>query len=46
MTMGQNDVLEITGGYTDARSFAIEFINGQGEHKLYYIHDGELSQEP
>lgn len=47
MTMGQNDVLEITGGYTDdARSFAIEFINGQGEHKLYYIHDGDLSTEP
>ena len=47
MALGQNDVLELTGGYTDdARSFAIEFINGQGEHKLYYIHDGELSAEP
>ncbi|MBE6950773.1 MAG: DUF3298 domain-containing protein [Ruminococcaceae bacterium] len=47
MSLGQNDVLELTGGYTDgARSFAIEFINGQGEHKLYYIHDGELSAEP
>ena len=47
MTLGQNDVLEVTGGYTDdARSFVIEFINGQGEHKLYYIHDGELSKEP
>lgn len=47
LTLEQNDVLEITGGYTDEnRSFAIEFINGQGEHGIYYIHDGELSAEP
>lgn len=47
MSLGQNDVLEITGGYTDeTRSFAIEFINGEGEHKLYYIHPGELTEEP
>lgn len=47
MNLGQNDVLEITGGYTDGtRSFAIEFINGEGEHMIYYLHDGELSEEP
>ncbi len=47
MTLGQDDVLEITGGYTDStRSFAIEFRNGLGEHKVYYIRDGELSTEP
>lgn len=47
LTLEQNDVLEITGGYTDeSRSFAIEFVNGQGEHGIYYIHDGELSAEP
>ena len=45
--MGQNDVLEITGGYDDEnRSFAIEFTNGRGERVLYYIHPGELSAEP
>ena len=42
-----NDVLEITGGYTDdSRSFAIEFLNGRGEGQILYIHDGELSAEP
>lgn len=42
-----NDVLEITGGYTDeSRSFAIEFHNGRGEGQILYIHDGELSAEP
>ena len=45
--MGQNDVLEITGGFDDEnRSFAIEFTNGRGERVLYYIHPGELSAEP
>ena len=45
--MGQNDVLEITGGFDDEnRSFAIEFTNGRGERVLYYIHPGELSSEP
>lgn len=43
----QNDVLEITGGYTDdSRSFVIEYIDGKGEGQLVYIHDGELSEEP
>ena len=45
--MGQNDVLEITGGFDDEnRSFAIEFTNGGGERVLYYIQPGELSAEP
>lgn len=47
MSMGQNDVLEITGGYTDdTRSFAIEFTNGQGEQKIYYLHAEGMSEEP
>lgn len=47
LTMGQNDILQITGGYDDAaRSFAIEFVNGAGEHRICYLHDGELSEEP
>ena len=42
-----NDVLEITGGYTDStRSFAIEYINGRGEGRILYIQDGELTEEP
>ena len=46
-SLGEEDVLEITGGYTDEnRSFVIEFVNGRGEHGIYYIHDGELSPEP
>lgn len=47
LTLGQNDILEVTGGYDDeSRSFAIEFISGEGEHRIYYIRDGELSEEP
>jgi hypothetical protein len=43
----QNDVLKITGGYTDeSRSFAVEFRNGRGEGQILYIHDGELTEEP
>lgn len=46
-TLCQNDVLEITGGFDDeTRSFAIEFIDGLGQHRLYYLHAGELSEEP
>ena len=46
-SLGQNDVLEITGGYTDdERSFAIEFTNGLGEEKIYYLHLDGLSEEP
>jgi len=47
LSLGQNDVLEISGGYTDdTRSFVIEFIDGRGEHRIYYIQDGELTGEP
>lgn len=47
MSLGENDVLEITGGYTDEnRSFAIEYIDGRGEAQIVYIHDGELSDKP
>ena len=47
LSMEQNDVLQITGGYTDeSRSFAVAFINGMGQREIYYIHDGELSDEP
>ena len=43
----ENDVLEITGGYTDeGRSFAIEYIDGRGEGQIVYVHDGELSDTP
>ncbi len=47
LSLGQNDVLEIYGGHTDeTRSFVIEFIDGRGEHHIYHIRDGELSEEP
>ena len=43
----ENDVLQITGGYTDeSRSFAIEYIDGRGEGQIVYVHDGDLSSEP
>ena len=46
-SLGENDVLEITGGYNDEnRSFAIEYIDGRGEGQLVYVHDGELSDTP
>ena len=47
MELGEFDVLEITGGYTDeSRSFAIEYIDGSGESRIVYVHDGELTEEP
>lgn len=47
MTMGQNDVLEITGGFDDeSRSFAIEFIDGNGEQQTFYLHVDGFSQDP
>ena len=47
MTLGENDVLELTGGYTDEnRSFAIVYTNGLGERKICYIHASGLSEEP
>ena len=46
-TLCQNDVLEITGGFDDeTRSFAIEFIDGLGQHRVYYLHVGALTEEP
>lgn len=46
LSLDQSDVLEISGGYTDdTRSFVIEFIDGRGEHRIYYIQDGELTGE-
>ena len=46
-TLCQNDVLEITGGFDDeTRSFVIEFIDGLGQHRIYYLHPGELTEEP
>ena len=47
MELGEHDILEITGGYTDSnRSFAIEYIDGSGEAQIMYIHDGALTEEP
>ena len=47
LSLGQNDVLEISGGYTDdTRSFVIEFNDGRGEHHIFYIRDGELTDTP
>lgn len=47
LSLGQNDVLEIIGGYTDdTRSFVIEFNDGRGEHHIFYIRDGELTDTP
>lgn len=47
MSLGQNDVLEICGGYTDeTKSFVLEFIDGSGAHHIYHIRDGELSSDP
>lgn len=47
LRLGQNEVLEIYGGYTDEnRSFVIEFMDGRGENHLYHIHDGELTENP
>ena len=45
-TLCENDVLEITGGFDDEnRSFALSFLNGRGEQKIYYLHPGELTPE-
>lgn len=46
-SMSQNDVLEIQGGFTDdGRSFAIEFLDGAGEQKVYYLHAEGLTEQP
>lgn len=45
-TLGENDVLEITGAITDdGSSIAIEFI-ADGQQKIYYIRDYGLSEDP
>ena len=45
--MTQNDALELIGGYDDeTRSFAVEFIDGQGNVTIYYIHPDGLSLDP
>ena len=45
--LGPNDVLEISGGYTDeTKSFVIEFTDGTGARHLYHIRDGELLDTP
>lgn len=47
LSLGENDVLELTGGYDDEnRSFAIEFTDGGGEVRVYYIHANGLTEEP
>ena len=47
LSLGQSDVLEIYGGYTDeTKSFVIEFRDGRGDQHIYHIRDGALSEEP
>lgn len=46
-TLTSGDVLEITGKLSeDGRSIAIEFMDGTGDQKIYYIHDYGLSDTP
>lgn len=41
------DVLVITGGFQqEGRSFAIEFSDGAGNVRVYYLHPNELSDTP
>ena len=45
--MNQNDVLELIGGYDDeTRSFAVEFMDGQGNVTVYYVHPEGITPEP
>ena len=47
LSLSEGDVLQICGSYSDeTKSFVIEFIDGRGEHHIYHIRDGELSEEP
>lgn len=47
LRLGQNDVLEISGGSTDeTKSYIIEFVDGRGERMTYHIRNGELTKEP
>lgn len=46
-SMGSGDLLEVIGGYTDdGRSFAIEFIDAEGQQRIYYLNTEGLSEEP
>ena len=46
-TLCHNDVLEIIGGFDDEnRSFAIEFIDGRGVLRVYYLHPDGLQEQP
>lgn len=45
--MDQDDLIEITGEIQDDnQSLSIEFQNGDGESKIYYIKDNKLSEKP
>lgn len=45
--MNQEDVIEIVGDIQDdSRSLSVEFQNGVDESKIYFIHEGELSEIP
>jgi hypothetical protein len=47
LSLGENDILELTGVYHDeTSSFVIEFTDGRGERGIYYLHPGELTEEP
>ncbi len=45
--MTDQNVLVLTGGFDDAsRSFAVEFYDGSGNHRTYYIHPNGLTEKP
>lgn len=45
--MNEQDVLVLTGGFDDDnRSFAVEFSDGNGNRKTYFIHPDGLTEEP
>ena len=47
LSLGENDILELSGVYHDeTSSFVIEFTDGRGERGIYYLHPGELTEEP
>ena len=46
LSLGENDILELTGVYHDeTSSFVIEFTDGRGEHHLYHIQEGDLTDD-
>ena len=45
--MTQNDVIELVAAYDDeSSSLAVEFVDGQGNATLYYIHPEGLTTQP